>query len=87
MPPCLFAESPGAAPKRLPAIAYRTVLGPDNQFCRVLNRPWSRKVPGTGRRSGSKPPLRVSRARRWLWRDRERRRKLPSKDPALHREA
>jgi len=35
---------PGAAQKRPPAIAYRTVLGPDNQFCRVLNRPWSRKV-------------------------------------------
>jgi len=46
------------------------------------------KRPGTGRRSGSKPPLRVSRARRWPWRDRERRRR-PSvpKVPALHREA
>jgi len=34
------------------------VLGPDNQFCRVLNRPWSKIVPckivpGIGRRSGS----------------------------------
>ena len=55
--------------------------GPDNQFCRVLNRPWSKivpcnSVPGIGRRSGSKPPLRVSRAQRWLGRDRERRRSL-----------
>ena len=56
-----------------PAFAYRTVLDPDNRFCRVSNRPWSRKIPGTGRRSGSKPPLLVSRAQRWPWRDRERR--------------
>jgi hypothetical protein len=71
----IFCCSPGAAPKRLPAIAYRTDLGPDNQFCRVSSRPW-RKIPGTGRRSGSKPPLHFGRARRWPWRKRERRRSL-----------
>ena len=51
---------------------------PDNRFCRVLNRPWGKKVPGIGRRSGSKPPLLVSRAQRWLGRGRERRWKLRS---------
>ncbi len=76
LPPCLFAAGPNAAPKRPPAIAYRTFYGPDNRFCRVLNRPWGESVPGTGRRSGSKPPLLVSRAQRWLWRDREGRRNL-----------
>src|SRR6266702_85868 len=45
-------------------------------------------VPGTGRRSGSKPPLLVSRALRWLRRDRKDARILKaSKIPALHREA
>jgi len=58
------------------------VQGPDNRLCLVSNRPWksTHKVPraglGTGRRPGSKPPLRVNRARRWLGRDRERRRFL-----------
>jgi len=49
--------------------------GPDNQSCRVL-KPSREKVPGTRRRSGSKPPLRGGRARRWPWRDREGRRFL-----------
>ena len=45
-------------------------------------------VPGTGRRSGSKPPLLVSRALRWLRRDRKDAGILKvSKIPALHREA
>jgi hypothetical protein len=40
------------------------------------------------RRSGSKPPLLVSRALRWLWRGSERRwNLLHQKVPALHREA
>src|SRR6266404_8098279 len=45
-------------------------------------------VPGTGRRSGSKPPLLVSRALRWLRRDRKDAGiSEVSKAPALHREA
>ena len=45
-------------------------------------------MPGTGRRSGLKPPLLVSRAPRWLWRDRKDAGILrTSKVPALHREA
>src|ERR1700722_8471694 len=40
------------------------------------------------RRSGSKPPLLVSRALRWLWSGSERRwNPRSSKVPALHREA
>jgi hypothetical protein len=47
-------------------------------FAVSSNRPWksTQKVLGTGRRPGSKPPLRVSRARRWPGRDREGRRFL-----------
>ena len=44
-------------------------------------------VTGTGRRSGSKPPLLVSRALRWPWRDRKDAGTFKSKVPALHREA
>src|SRR3984957_1256789 len=45
-------------------------------------------VTGTGRRSGWKPPLLVSRALRWLWRDRKNAGISEiSKVPALHREA
>ena len=78
IPPSIFSMSLRQKPRRstkkcAPAIAYRTDPGPNNQFHRISNRPWSRKIPGTGRRSGSKPPLRVSRALRWPWRDRERR--------------
>src|SRR6202142_3160988 len=40
------------------------------------------------RRSGSKPPLLVSRALRWLWSGSERRWNLRNREvPALHREA
>ena len=35
VPPCLFAESPGAAPKRPPAIACRPLRGPDNRLSRI----------------------------------------------------
>jgi len=38
----IYRWKPGSAPKRPPATAYRTVSGPDNQFCRVSNRPWKR---------------------------------------------
>src|ERR1700704_6159178 len=33
--------------------------------------PGNKRVTWTGRRSGSKPPFLVSRALRWLWRDRK----------------
>jgi len=37
------------------------------------SRPWNKMVTWDRRRSGSKPPLLVSRALRWLWRGSERR--------------
>jgi len=42
-----------------------------NRSRRLWTVPGTRWEPGTGRRSGSKPPLRVSRALRWLWRGRK----------------
>jgi hypothetical protein len=50
--------------------------------------PGDKIVTWTERRSGLKPPLLVSRALRWLWRDRKKRWNFLSwKIPALHREA
>jgi len=59
-----------------------------NRSRRLWTVPGTRWEPGTGRRSGSKPPLRVSRALRWAVERSERRwNPLNSKVPALHREA
>jgi hypothetical protein len=64
-----------SASERTPAIAYRTVEVRIISPAVFSNRPGI-KVPGTRRRSGSKPPLLGGRARRWPWRDREGRRFL-----------
>ena len=45
--------------------------GPDNRLCRVCSCPWNKMVTGTGRRSGLRPSLLVSRALRWPRRDRK----------------
>ena len=69
------------APARRQSARQPSHIGPFG--VRIISSAVSQTVPGaerytkrylgTGRRSGSKPPLRVSRARRWPWRDRERR--------------
>src|ERR1700730_16329975 len=76
------------APRRSPAIAYRTPKVRIIGYAVSEAAPGTRWEPGTGRRSGSKPPLLVGRALRWPWRDRKDAGILEiSKVPALHREA
>src|SRR5207247_9941687 len=76
----------GRGPKPPPAIAYRTVLGPDNQFCRVLNRPWKRYLGPDAARARNRHSCQPRAA---LAVEGSGKTQVPSiwKAPALHREA
>ena len=84
----VFAEGPARRQSARRPSHIGPLFSPDKPSCRVLNRPWGKKVPGIGRRSGSKPPLLVNRAQRWLGRGAGKTQESSaSKVPALHREA
>mgnify|MGYP000426232838 CR=1 FL=1 len=75
-------------PGLLPAGEVQKRALPVTGYAGSKTVPGAETWPGTGRRSGSKPPLLVSRAQRRLWRDRKNAGNLRIwRVPARHREA